>query len=142
MQYVSKSPQPLFPRQMMRAPSWESVTDSALHEIETGRIGGPSYENLDHAPSPPPVAHLSGTTLPIGSDATATSNPEPNRTVNNQVRPPKPSRRESQRRDGPPRGRFPPTTPALLPQHRWCSKCEIIKPHRAHHCRICGTVRN
>jgi palmitoyltransferase len=35
--------------------------------------------------------------------------------------------------------RRPPTTPVLHPAHRWCSKCEIIKPYRAHHCRACGT---
>lgn len=37
--------------------------------------------------------------------------------------------------------RRPSTTPVLDPAHRWCSKCEIIKPYRAHHCRACGTVR-
>lgn len=25
-----------------------------------------------------------------------------------------------------------------LPRRRWCSKCECIKPPRAHHCSICG----
>jgi palmitoyltransferase len=36
--------------------------------------------------------------------------------------------------------RRPPTTAVLLPAHRYCSKDEIVKPYRAHHCRACGTV--
>ncbi|KAF8841075.1 zf-DHHC-domain-containing protein [Paxillus ammoniavirescens] len=35
--------------------------------------------------------------------------------------------------------RRPPTTPVLLPEYRYCSKCKIVKPPRAHHCRACGT---
>ena len=36
--------------------------------------------------------------------------------------------------------RRPTTTPVLLPEYRYCSKCQIVKPSRAHHCRACGTV--
>ncbi|KIJ18105.1 hypothetical protein PAXINDRAFT_161618 [Paxillus involutus ATCC 200175] len=35
--------------------------------------------------------------------------------------------------------RCPSTTPVLLPEYRYCSKCKIVKPPRAHHCRACGT---
>ena len=36
--------------------------------------------------------------------------------------------------------RRPPQHPALLPEYRYCYKDELVKPMRAHHCRICGTV--
>ena len=36
--------------------------------------------------------------------------------------------------------RRPPTHPVLLPEFRYCYKCGLVKPMRAHHCRICGTV--
>ncbi|KAI6148075.1 DHHC palmitoyltransferase-domain-containing protein [Pisolithus tinctorius] len=35
--------------------------------------------------------------------------------------------------------RRPPTTPILLPENRYCSRCKIVKPYRTHHCRACGT---
>ena len=38
--------------------------------------------------------------------------------------------------------RRPPTTPQLLPEHRYCEKDLFIKPYRTHHCRACGTVRS
>jgi hypothetical protein len=37
--------------------------------------------------------------------------------------------------------RRPATTPILRPEYRYCGRDEIIKPYRAHHCRMCGTVR-
>jgi len=37
--------------------------------------------------------------------------------------------------------RKPPQTPVLLPVHRYCDVDQLLKPFRAHHCRICGTVR-
>ena len=36
--------------------------------------------------------------------------------------------------------RRPPQHPALLPEYRYCYKDGFVKPMRAHHCRICGTV--
>ena len=36
--------------------------------------------------------------------------------------------------------RRPPTTAVLQPVHRYCNTDEILKPYRAHHCRVCGTV--
>lgn len=36
--------------------------------------------------------------------------------------------------------RRPTTTPVLLPEYRYCSRCQIVKPSRTHHCRACGTV--
>ena len=35
--------------------------------------------------------------------------------------------------------RRPSPVPVLLPYYRWCTRCEVIKPYRAHHCRHCGT---
>ncbi|KAH0833929.1 hypothetical protein J3R83DRAFT_11116 [Lanmaoa asiatica] len=35
--------------------------------------------------------------------------------------------------------RSPTTTPVLLPEYRYCSRCQIVKPSRAHHCKACGT---
>jgi len=36
--------------------------------------------------------------------------------------------------------RRPPTTPVLVDEYRYCSRDELIKPYRTHHCRTCGTV--
>ena len=36
--------------------------------------------------------------------------------------------------------RRPPTIAVLQPVHRYCNTDEILKPYRAHHCRVCGTV--
>ena len=36
--------------------------------------------------------------------------------------------------------RRPPTTAVLQPIHRYCNTDKILKPYRAHHCRVCGTV--
>ena len=38
--------------------------------------------------------------------------------------------------------RRPPTYPVLAPQYRYCRREEILKPPRAHHCRICGKVHH
>ncbi|KAG6329831.1 hypothetical protein ID866_9257 [Astraeus odoratus] len=35
--------------------------------------------------------------------------------------------------------RRPQMTPILLPEYRYCGRCKIVKPHRTHHCRACGT---
>ncbi|KAK0480312.1 zf-DHHC-domain-containing protein [Armillaria novae-zelandiae] len=35
--------------------------------------------------------------------------------------------------------RRPPLNPVLLPAYRYCIKDELVKPHRAHHCSVCGT---
>lgn len=38
--------------------------------------------------------------------------------------------------------RQPPTYPVLVPEYRYCKRDGIIKPMRAHHCRVCGTVNH
>ncbi|KAJ6554392.1 DHHC palmitoyltransferase-domain-containing protein, partial [Mycena capillaripes] len=131
-EYIPKTPQPLFPRAEWEArdhdrdaESYDSRT-AALADIEAGRIGGPAYDQL---PLPQP-AHVPGTTLPLpGSNGHVREVSVPNGT-------PLPAVNRNGRT---PRGRFPPTTAALLPPHRWCSRCSIVKPYRAHHCRVCGT---
>ena len=35
----------------------------------------------------------------------------------------------------------PPQFPVLDPMHRYCSRDGFVKPYRAHHCSMCGTVR-
>ncbi|KAJ7645337.1 DHHC palmitoyltransferase-domain-containing protein [Mycena rosella] len=100
-------------------------------------------------PVTPPAAHVPGTTLPLPLPlANGHANghaPLANGQLTNVPPPPRrKSSARSRRDDGeaapaPPRGRFPPTTAALLPPHRWCSRCAIVKPYRAHHCRVCGT---
>ncbi|KAJ7092426.1 DHHC palmitoyltransferase-domain-containing protein [Mycena belliarum] len=132
--YTPKTPQPLFPRGQWEAetrqpqdPDTDSASassDASLADIEAGRIGGPAYEEL-------PATHIPGTSLPMPNG-------------NGGPRPPPPRRKSSTRSRGdsesrPPPGRFPPTTAPLLPPHRWCSRCAIVKPYRAHHCRVCGT---
>jgi palmitoyltransferase len=42
----------------------------------------------------------------------------------------------------PGRGREPSTLPVLREEHRYCQRCQLVKPLRAHHCRACGKVRN
>ncbi|KAJ7123716.1 hypothetical protein C8R44DRAFT_980967 [Mycena epipterygia] len=108
---------------------------AALADIEAGRIGGPAYEelNVDNSPATPPAAHVPRTTIPLPFSQT-----------NGDVATPRPPPcRKSSRRSGKeaciPRGRFPPTTAPLLPLYRWCARCAIVKPYRAHHCRVCGT---
>jgi hypothetical protein len=41
----------------------------------------------------------------------------------------------------PGRGREPSTLPVLREEHRYCQRCQLVKPLRAHHCRACGKVR-
>ncbi|KAJ7896931.1 hypothetical protein B0H13DRAFT_2338029 [Mycena leptocephala] len=156
--YVPKTPQPLFPRAQ-----WDAAQDpygydsaesydsraAALTDIETGRIGGPSYEEL--AIAAPPPAHVPGapngsvpeTSMANGNGHAPAPVPPPPRRKSS--RGSRGRRRDERDRDGGrdregriPRGRFPPTAP-LLPPHRWCSRCSIVKPYRAHHCRTCGT---
>ncbi|KAJ7832301.1 hypothetical protein B0H13DRAFT_2679166 [Mycena leptocephala] len=83
--YVPKTPQPLFPRAQ-----WDAAQDpygydsaesydsraAALTDIETGRIGRPSYEEL--AIAVPPPAHVPGTALPVPGAANGTSMPNGN----------------------------------------------------------------
>ncbi|KAF7290273.1 Palmitoyltransferase [Mycena indigotica] len=99
-------------RPLLPPTTWDDP--QALEDIEAGRIGGPAYEQqardrTEPIPIPPPP--------PI---------------------PPLPTR-QSSKSLRPTRGRLPPTTAPLLPANRWCSRCKIVKPYRAHHCRACGT---
>ncbi|KAJ6578700.1 hypothetical protein DFH09DRAFT_1148109 [Mycena vulgaris] len=149
--YVSKTPQPLFPRGQWNAETPHppaSSSDASLEDIEAGRIGGPAYEEfqIDNSPAAPPAVHVPGTTLPLPALANGHANGSAAPHLNGDANgaPPAAPRRKSFTRSGRPdapvpRGRFPPTTAPLLPPHRWCARCAIVKPYRAHHCRICGT---
>ncbi|KAJ6481171.1 hypothetical protein DFH09DRAFT_1214210, partial [Mycena vulgaris] len=151
--YVSKTPQPLFPRGQWNAETPyppANPSDASLEDIEAGRIGGPAYEEsqVDNSPLAPPAAHVPGTTLPLPALANGHANGSAAPHLNGDTNgaPPAAPRRKSSTRSGrpdtpDPRGRFPPTTAPLLPPHRWCARCAIVKPYRAHHCRVCGMVR-
>ncbi|CAK5271297.1 unnamed protein product [Mycena citricolor] len=137
--YVSQSPQPLFPiqptpmspntppqnRATDNAATYDTddesdLDDAALAELEAGRIGGPAYNTMQ-SPIQIPIP-IANSGPPTSETAAVDAAPPPGKI---------PART--------PRGRHPPTTPVLLPQHRWCGKCQIVKPYRAHHCRVCGT---
>ncbi|KAJ7196703.1 hypothetical protein GGX14DRAFT_574773 [Mycena pura] len=120
--YVPETPQALFP--LTRWEDGDPYREAALADIESERIGeqvSGSHADVDPA-VPPSAAHVIGTapaTATNGDAAALGKAPFTTRT---------------------PRGRFPPTTAPLLPPNRWCSRCTIVKPYRAHHCRVCGTA--
>ncbi|KAF8196313.1 DHHC palmitoyltransferase-domain-containing protein, partial [Mycena galopus ATCC 62051] len=123
IKYVAKSEQPLLPPPLptRTQEEWDAhdaqnghaygsrPNARALADIESGRIGGPAYSN--GGPAEPPAAHLSN-----GNGKVNVNTP-------------------------PPRGRSPRarTSVPLPAPHRFCARCKIVKPHRAHHCRVCGT---
>ncbi|KAJ3509619.1 hypothetical protein NLJ89_g5124 [Agrocybe chaxingu] len=49
------------------------------------------------------------------------------------------ARQEKKQREHDALQRRPPTTAVLQPAHRYCTTEQIVKPYRAHHCRVCGT---
>lgn len=121
--------------------SHPSFSTNQSHDLNaSATIGGPSYENIpmrrnDHPneadrphvqePSagvldalPHPTTRLTDAPVKLKSEAHHTETKTPK---------PKVFRR-------------PPMVPVLLPEHRYCSIDEIVKPYRAHHCRNCGTV--
>lgn len=53
----------------------------------------------------------------------------------------KPNGENSHRSQTSVQGRTAPKLASLREEHRYCRRCSIIKPPRAHHCRACGTVR-
>ncbi|KAJ6578704.1 hypothetical protein DFH09DRAFT_1361096 [Mycena vulgaris] len=131
----------LFPRGQWNAETPyppANPSDASLEDIEAGRIGGPAYEEfqVDNSSLAPPAAHVPGTTLPLPALANGHANgsavPQLNGDANGA--PPSAPRRKSSTRSGRPdapvpRGRFPPTTAPLLPPHRWCARCAIVKPN-------------
>lgn len=103
----------------------DSVNDN-VHELDAI----PAIAALRTSPSPPPLPQQ-----PTGPSYSPRLHPQPHG-VSLEV---DTNTRESWK-DDPTLQRFPSTTPALLPEHRYCYKDEFIKPPRTHHCRICGTV--
>ncbi|KAJ6465751.1 DHHC palmitoyltransferase-domain-containing protein [Mycena sanguinolenta] len=117
-----------------------------------GRIGGPVY-----APPPNPASATNGdadvnSTPPpaVSFPPAAAASPPPGRKSSGRARW---GRRDTLDRGDSARtnnavhdstngsGRLPArvrTTAPLLAPHRYCTRCEIVKPHRAHHCRACG----
>ncbi|KAF8196322.1 DHHC palmitoyltransferase-domain-containing protein [Mycena galopus ATCC 62051] len=147
--YVAKSEQPLLPPPLptRTQEEWDAhdaqnghvygsrPNARALADIESGRIGGPAYSN--GVPAEPPAAHL-----PNGNGNANVNAPPPrgrwgrrdtgDSGFSNHSTP---RSANAQRRD-PPRAR---TSVPLPAPHRFCARCRIVKPHRAHHCRVCGT---
>ncbi|KAI0043421.1 zf-DHHC-domain-containing protein [Auriscalpium vulgare] len=96
--------------------------------------------------SPPTTAETGGPRQPASLAAPQPEKEKPARpqaarapSSRRTVRPaPGPETAHHIRREGVPM-RNPPTVPILLPEHRYCRRCQIVKPPRTHHCRSCGT---
>lgn len=97
---------------------------SGIERVDS--IGGPSYENLELR------AALETTTSRHESNAPIAQpfNDKSKSHVDEELR----MKMAMMNVD-----RKPPLTPVLLPQYRYCEKDELVKPYRAHHCRLCGT---
>lgn len=137
--YVSKSPRPLIPSHVSRSNAIDvplaEEDDENANRVEPETVPGPSYEELSKqlaaserrrqeggpATRIPPMADPEKNTLPSASEGTSQ--------LQSQKPPPVPIAY----------ARGPPTTPILLPEHRYCQRDEFVKPYRAHHCRSCGT---
>lgn len=116
-------------------------------------IAGPSYENI-------PIRHDSGIggtdqqsksldvprdTEVVALDAIPTSPTSNGRDESPKLKIPERKRKKRDDLNEKPKihiDRRPPTVPILMPEHRYCSLDEIVKPYRTHHCRTCGTVRS
>ena len=93
-----------------------SAADSSVAKLEQSSHSQASNRDLEAARATDESVHIPDTTTHA---STYQSGPP--------VAPPMFSRR-------------PTTTPVLLPEYRYCSRCQIVKPSRTHHCRACGTV--
>ncbi|KAJ7258059.1 DHHC palmitoyltransferase-domain-containing protein [Mycena haematopus] len=118
-----------------------------LADIERGRIGGPVYA-IGNAevpmPTPPPAARRKSSARGRRGRTADQGQPRDEATDGNGAIP---NTNTTTNTNGnanisgngarlPARAR---TTAPLLPPNRYCARCEIVKPHRAHHCRVCGT---
>lgn len=154
LQHISKSHRPTFPEP--RRPTSYQTYDSDVergHRVHTSfsadqthdlnSIGGPSYENIAMRPN----HERNG-----DEDLARKGNPpDPNAGILDALPLPRPlpitgngesvSRHKHPRKASVHVARRPPSIPILLPEHRYCSIDEIVKPFRTHHCRNCGTVR-
>lgn len=106
----------------------------------TDGIGGPSYEDILLRTD----VDWSGTQTQPERQSEATDVVPPS-AVSAASTQRKPRKLLQLGRQNPPRPRVyiarrPPTSAALLPENRYCSEDELVKPSRAHHCRHCGTV--
>lgn len=129
-------------------------------QARSGGIGGERYELIPPSAGPS-MAHGVTTERPPPSHsrderANATHPPAANPSVNADPKlsplPPKsahlPPIHQGQQQNAQTNARtdilarLPPSKPILLPEYRGCKIEQHIKPMRAHHCRICGTVRH
>ncbi|KAK0469945.1 zf-DHHC-domain-containing protein [Desarmillaria tabescens] len=101
-------------------PSYEEMHDSRPVYDSDETDEGVTHNN--HVSHPPPVQ--ASTSLPPRSDGNWTEDKE----LDFRIRM---SMMHIERR--------PPTNPVLLPAYRYCTRDELVKPHRAHHCSACGT---
>ncbi|EGN94644.1 hypothetical protein SERLA73DRAFT_187681 [Serpula lacrymans var. lacrymans S7.3] len=109
-------------------PSPTSGNDDSLVSPATSTVAKPDRysQGTNHIPEEP---HVLNALTPIVAQVPSTSAVPPSESC-------------STANEGlPPRmlSRRPPSTPVLLSEYRYCSKDELIKPFRAHHCRACGT---
>ncbi|KAL0057793.1 hypothetical protein AAF712_015551 [Marasmius tenuissimus] len=132
-------------------PNGLGPTTHTLTNHNRDSIGGPSYEDMQFSEEtyPPQIEPQAGTldALPHpntiataavanGAAVVATQNGDAGGRAGKRS---ERIRHALQRAEAQNAYRRPPTTPQLLPEHRYCSKDLFIKPHRAHHCRACGT---
>ncbi|GLB44476.1 putative DHHC palmitoyltransferase family protein [Lyophyllum shimeji] len=117
------------PRSPNARPS-ESHRDS--RDVDQDSIGGPSYENI-HARMPvvaPDIAANASTSAEGDGNRNGDISNIPTKPASSYGREKSAARYISRR---------PWTTPILRPENRYCPKDQIVKPHRTHHCRSCGT---
>jgi hypothetical protein len=112
--------------------SGEHHTATANSDIPTSSAG-PTHQSQPGLSSPsehisvPSEARTSGTSQPL--------NPNPMTSVHNSS-----SKPRLDKHGMPVYTRQPGTNPILRDEYRYCTRDELLKPYRTHHCRICGTV--
>ncbi|KIK66341.1 hypothetical protein GYMLUDRAFT_38150 [Collybiopsis luxurians FD-317 M1] len=130
--YVTQSPPPVFPPQPFMPAPLDSISDtirgSSYEQMSPGHTD-PNAGVLDAIPSPPTI------TSAVPTVVNKSSSPGSGEEKQVQSR----TQKDLERAAKYYATRRPPTTPALAPEYRYCSRDLFIKPYRAHHCRACGT---
>ena len=143
----------------LAGPSYEDLTRRSTSIIDVGGVDkpnlGPDIESKHSAIGTQSTVPTSETqpsntfkpAFPSTSVLSSSNNARPLNAYENNIKLPNwksdtsanRSLRKAQGKEAQPQ-RQPPTTPVLLPLHRFCLTEGLVKPYRAHHCRSCGTV--
>lgn len=132
----------MFPEPSNLFTPYDHIVESSRYQIPHSKglprdldqegIAGPSYENIPARQSANGLKHMMDT---------GTASEEKTEEDSKNSLPRKPELVYTRQKEaGDYLHRQPPTTPILLPEHRYCEIDHIVKPHRTHHCRNCGTV--